>query len=92
MFKLMKFAIKTLSFHLDHAATANTGEAWTPQVPASFPVFSSLIYPLSPHEAPHEFFTIQYSVPSLPNPTKRTAWSRVVPQPEFLFTTPPPYD
>lgn len=54
-----------------------------PQRPllSSIPL-SILMYPFSPQLSPHEFFTIQYLVPSrvAPYPTSPTPWSSSVPQ------------
>ena len=47
-----------------------------------------LTYPLLPQDAPHEFLTMKYgpAVASVPYPTARTPWSRLVPHP--LVMTP----
>lgn len=54
----------------------------TEQIPQVLPE-ARLMYPLTPHEAAHEFLTFHY--PFELTPTRRTPWFKAVPQ---LLKTP----
>ena len=47
---------------------ANTGNDGAKQIPQVLPA-ASLMYPLSPHEAPHEFLIFQTPLSSTPTST-----------------------